>query len=367
MENTKSYTEKLSRLLYYAIILAVLVLLCCYFSNVIFYPIISAIVAIIGRPVMGLLRKISIKGHRAPDWLLAVLTILMIFLVLGGVLAVVVPLIYKVVGQVSSLADPVALSGLSANLLSVNEFIIDKFSLASDFKLETMLIEQLRSIFGISQFGQIIGSAVSTVASMGIGLFSVVFISFFFIKDETLFPSLVRSLAPSSLKPKVDGTLADVQHLMSRYFVGLIIEMTCVGLIDFLGLWAVARLDFETAIGIGFLAGLLNIIPYLGPLLGGTIGTIMCVIMRYCSGGAMGLDISFWGFVIVLVAIFAVAQLVDNFVLQPLIYSTSIKATPLEVFLVMLIAGKLGGIVGMVAAIPAYTVVRAVIGLIKSR
>ena len=52
------------------------------------------------------------------------------------------------------------------------------------------------------------------------------------------------------------------------------------------------------------------------------------------------------------------AQLIDNFIYQPVIYSTSIKAHPLEIFIVFLMAGHLGGTIGMLVAIPAYTVVR---------
>ena len=142
--------------------------------------------------------------------------------------------------------------------------------------------------------------------------------------------------------------------------MGLVVEMGCVGLIDFLGIWAIARLDFESALGIGFLAGLLNIIPYIGPVIGGVVGSVMCIILKYCGSASVGLDVSFWVFVIILVCIFVAAQMVDNFVLQPLIYSTSIKASPLEIFIVMLLAGTLGGIVGMVVAIPCYTVCRVV-------
>ena len=110
------------------------------------------------------------------------------------------------------------------------------------------------------------------------------------------------------------------------------------------------------------MAGLLNIIPYVGPLLGGVLGTIIAMTIRYCGAGACGLDIGFWGFLAILVAVFVLAQLVDNFILQPVIYSTSIQASPLEIFIVMLLAGTMGGILGMLTAIPAYTVVRVVAG-----
>ena len=160
-------------------------------------------------------------------------------------------------------------------------------------------------------------------------------------------------------KPDYDA-IADIEHLLSRYFVGLIIEMAAVALVDFLGLWAVARIGFGYALGIGFIAGLLNIIPYVGPLIGEVLGVLLCVVLKY--GAGVGLDVNIWMFALIVLAVMLTAQLIDNFVLQPLIYSSSIQSTPLEIFIVMLMAGHMGGAVGMLAAIPAYTVVRVIAG-----
>lgn len=362
MEKSNNYNEKLSRILYYGVIAAILLVVCRYFSNVLIYIILSGVLSLISQPVMGLLRKLTIKGRRAPDWLLAVFTIFILLLLISAILSGIVPLIREVVREVSALASGASFGAVSASLADINAFLIDKFNLDYSFKLESVIVEQLRKLFDVSKFGNWIGSVASVVANAGVGLFSVVFISFFFIKDGTLFTKIIKALSPDRLEEKVTSAIGDVEHLLSRYFIGLFIEMSCVGLIDFLGLWAVARLDFETAIGVGFLAGLLNIIPYVGPIIGGVVGTVMGVTLRYCSGGSLGLDVNFWVFVVILIAIFVVAQMVDNFFLQPFIYSTSIQATPLEIFIVMLLAGNLGGMLGMIAAIPAYTVVRVVAG-----
>ena len=137
-------------------------------------------------------------------------------------------------------------------------------------------------------------------------------------------------------------------------------EVAGVAIINFFGLWLIARLGFHASIGIAFIAGVMNIIPYLGPLLGGAIGTILGIIIKYSSITPIGLDVGFWVFTIILIAIFSFTQLIDNFLYQPLIYSTSIKAKPLEVFIVMLMAGTLGGPLAMILAIPCYTVIRVV-------
>jgi predicted PurR-regulated permease PerM len=108
------------------------------------------------------------------------------------------------------------------------------------------------------------------------------------------------------------------------------------------------------------MTGILNIIPYVGPLLGGALGTILGLILKYSSAVPIGLDVSFWTFTIILIAIFCFTQLIDNFLYQPVIYSTSIKAKPLEIFIVLLIVGHIGGPLAMIVAIPCYTVARVI-------
>ena len=112
------------------------------------------------------------------------------------------------------------------------------------------------------------------------------------------------------------------------------------------------------AIGIAFIAGILNVIPYVGPLIGDIVGIILCLILKY--GAGVGLDVNVWLFILIVFAIMQGTQLVDNFIYQPLIYSTSIRANPLEIFIVLLVVGHIGGVAGMLVAIPAYTVVRVI-------
>ena len=133
-----------------------------------------------------------------------------------------------------------------------------------------------------------------------------------------------------------------------------------VGLINFLGLFFITRIGFNASIGIAFLTGILNIIPYVGPLFGGILGTLLAIVVKYSSAVPVGLEIGFGWFVIILVAIFCFTQLVDNFFYQPIIYSSSIKAKPLEIFIVLLIAGHIAGPLGMIIAIPSYTAIRVI-------
>lgn len=356
MENERN-TEKLAGYIIKLGGLAIVLALCWYFKNVLIYVIAAFVVSLIGRPVMQLLRKIKIKGRHAPDWLLAILTILIIIGLLLLIVTQMIPLISNIVRDTSSLqgshyfgSDPIG---------RVNEWLIGMFpNLGQDFDLSALLIMKIREVVDFGRVSGIVGSVASVVTSAFVALFAIVFISFFFLKEDGLFERIVCALVPDRHELTLGKTLSEIKQLLSRYFVGLLIEILGVALIDLLGLWLIARLDFSYAIGIAFIAGLLNVIPYVGPLIGEAIGVILGVMLKL--GGGVGLDVNVWAFALIILAIMLAAQLIDNFIYQPLIYSTSIKAHPLEIFIVLLIAGHIGGAVGMLVAIPTYTVLRVV-------
>ena len=356
MENEKN-TERLAGYVLKLGGLAIVLALCFYFKNVLIYIIAAFVVSLIGRPVMQLLRKISIKKRHLPDWLLAVLTILLIIALLALIVTQMVPIVSNIIRDASSLQDS---SYFGSNPIEkLNEWLVGLFpNLGKDFDITTVMLVKLKEVVDFGKVSGIVGSVASVVTSAFVALFSVVFISFFFLKDDTLFERIICALVPDRHEAQVGKTLNDIKQLLSRYFAGLVIEMLGVALIDFLGLWLIARLDFSYAIGIAFIAGVLNVIPYVGPLIGEAIGVVFGIVLKLGTGA--GLDVNIWIFALIILAIMLTAQLIDNFIYQPLIYSTSIKAHPLEIFIVLLMAGHIGGMVGMLVAIPAYTVVRVI-------
>jgi len=355
------YTERLSRLILIGIYVGIAYLILHFFGSVAGYIALSLVVALIAKPLMVLLRKIKIRGKSAPDTLLAIVTILIILSAIIALIGGVIPVIKNVVLNISSISNEENLNEFSSSMAGLNAVLRETLKLEPGFKIEVMVLDQMTSLLNFNAVSNIIGSVASSIAGLGVGLFSVVFIAFFLIKDETLFTRLINAITPDNLIDHVSDTMRDVQHLLSRYFVGLLIEIVCVSFIDVSGLWLIGKLDFNTALGIGVMAGLLNIIPYLGPLFGGIGGSIMAIVIKYCSTEAVGMDMGFWTFVAIVAAVFLFAQLVDNVVLQPFIYSTSVNAHPLEIFIVMLLAGVVGGIIGMIIAIPVYTVARVTV------
>lgn len=356
-------TDRLARYIIWAAVAAIIIALCWYFRNVLIYMVLAAVVSLLGRPIMKLLRKCRIKGKSAPDWLLAIITLLLILSILLAIITQVIPVVSSIISSVSSNLQSASFnaSEISRLLDKVNIWLIDRIpSLGRDFKVQEATVNWIRSAFDLTSITSVVGSVASALGSFGIGLFSVMFIGFFFIKDENLFRRIVGSVVPDKLEGEAVSAIGDIEHLLTRYFVGLLTEVIGVALLDFLGLWLIAKLGFYPAIGIAFMAGLLNVIPYVGPWIGGGIGVVLGLVLKYSNAAALGVYPNFWLILVTLVAIFACTQLIDNFFFQPFIYSTSIKSSPLEIFIVLLMAGHIGGIVGMLVAIPAYTVIRVI-------
>ena len=356
MENERN-TDKLAGYIIKLGGLAFVLALCWYFRNVLIYIIAAGVVALLGRPVMRFLRKIKIKGHHAPNWLLALLTILVIILFLLLVVTQMIPLVSSIVKDASAIEGYAYFE--SNPIDKLNDWLIATFpNLGSDFDITAVIMEKVRELVDFGKVSGIVGSVASAVSSLFVALFAVVFISFFFLKEERLFEKIVCALVPDKHELTVTKTLSEIKELLSRYFLGLLIEMLGVALVDFLGLWLIARLDFSYAIGIAFIAGMLNVIPYVGPIFGATIGVVFGIVLKLGTGAGLGVNV--WIFALIILAIMLGAQLIDNFIYQPLIYSTSIKAHPLEIFIVLLMAGHVGGTIGMLVAIPSYTVVRVI-------
>jgi predicted PurR-regulated permease PerM len=357
MEKERSI-DRLARYIIIIGVIAIAAVGCYYFSSVLAYILLAFVVSLIGQPVLRLLRKIKIKGKSAPDALLAVITIVIIFALLFLVVMQVVPVVTGIVGEASMMKAQKPVDSHTI-IDQVNDWIIQVLPwVGEDFDGVQLIVDKVSELADLSNISGILGSVASTVAGIAVGLFSVIFISFFFIKDDTLFGRIVGAMVPDTIEERVRKTIHDIEMLLSRYFVGLIVEILGVVLLNCLGLWLIARIDFNYALGIAFIAGLLNIIPYVGPLIGEVIGVVLCVILKY--GAGIGLGVNIWFFALIVLGIMLATQLVDVFIYQPLIYSTSIKANPLEIFVVLLIAGNIGGVVGMLIAIPAYTVVRVI-------
>ena len=270
----QSNVERLARYLIIIGMLAIIGFLCWYFRSVLIYVILAFVVSLVSRPLVRLMQKVRIKGKCAPKWLLAIIAIIVVLAVLILVVTQVIPVVTGIIREASFFSDMNLLDGSMAD--TINDWVISVIpSLGNDFNAFDVLFDYLKKVISEFSFTGLIGSVASAVVDLAVGLFAVVFISFFFVKDEKLFSKIVAALVPDHIENSVTGAITDIEHLLSRYFVGLIIEMFGVALIDFLGLWLIARIGVTYALGIAFIAGILNIIPYVGPVIGEVIGVLL--------------------------------------------------------------------------------------------
>lgn len=351
--------DRLSRIIISVLSVSLIAFLCWYFKSVIVYLVVAAVVALVGRPIHRFLSRLRIFNRPFPDGLNAVLTLLFIFASVVCLAGLVFPVVGNVINDISKANVETLTKAISVPLYSFNEGLIRLFpKLGNSFRIENYVLDQVQNIFDVNLFSSMVGSLASFLASLAVSIFAVVFISFFFIRNPNLFTNMIVAFVPDRLEEKTRESLGEVDHLISRYFIGVITEVLGVSVLNFLGLWLIARMGFRYSIGIAFMTGLLNVIPYVGPLIGGVIGVCLSLVIKYACATSFGLAVSFPVFLAVVIGVFVFTQLVDNYVYQPFIYSNSIKAHPLEIFIVLLLAGHIGGMVGMLVAIPGYTVIR---------
>ncbi|MFW5659440.1 MAG: AI-2E family transporter, partial [Bacteroidota bacterium] len=227
------------------------------------------------------------------------------------------------------------------------------FVFDSEEAMRTWMETQYDEWMNLERISGLIDDVISFAGTFLIGFFSVTFVAFFLLKDRKLFPMILLFLSPAHYNRGLIRVYYQVKKLLRRYFTGLILQMLILATIVFTGL---SIFGIENALLIATAAAFMNIIPYLGPILGFILGSILTLSHEFSVGDP---DV---GIIMVkLMSVFAVMQIVDNMLLQPLIYSSSVKAHPLEIFLVILMAGKLAGVGGMIVAVPTYTVLRVVL------
>ncbi len=165
--------------------------------------------------------------------------------------------------------------------------------------------------------------------------------------------SAVAVFAQEGKERRFLRVLDKAKELLSRYFIGLLIQTTIMGIMYFLLL---LNLDVKNALAIAIICASLNIIPYLGPVLGGVVITLVVV------SNNLGADFSadlLPLLVKVLIGV-SIAQLIDNIFSQPIIFGKSVRSHPLEIFIIIIIGGLVFGIPGMILAVPFYTTLKVI-------
>jgi len=173
----------------------------------------------------------------------------------------------------------------------------------------------------------------------------VIVISFFFLKDgNMIYKSMVRFI-PNKYFEQVLHVICQVDTIIGNYLRGQFIESFIVGILTVAGLF-ILKLKYGLLIGIS--AGILNVIPYVGP----TLGAVPAIIVSLVISNSPSL--------IPVILVFIIVQTIDNIVLKPIVIGKSVEIHPIAVFMALLIGGSLFGMMGVLVAIPAYACIKVI-------
>ena len=325
-----------------------------YFSDITSFFILSLILSAILRPLTNQLHEFHLLGQHIPRWSAVLLSYLSIISVLVLLSFLFFPLINN---QITVLRE-IDLEGIYERIkipVSKVEVFLFKYELLEN--RPGLLFDQIKEAFiaAVSEIniGSFISGIINTTTTLLIGLLAVAFITFFLLLENGLLRRNLLNLIPNAYFELSVATITKIEKLLSNYLTGLLLQVLAIFSIASLGLTLVG---VDYALTIALFAAVANLIPYAGPLLGSTFG----IIVGLSTGDyETGSQLNF--LIIKILAVFGVVQVTDNIFLQPMIFSKSVKAHPLEIFVVIFAGAKIAGVAGMIFAIPVYTIFRVAI------
>ncbi|MDD3639958.1 MAG: AI-2E family transporter [Bacteroidales bacterium] len=352
--------KNLSRYVILGAAVAVAGFLLWYFSNILTYILIAAALSLIGKPVVSFFRNLQVGKHKLPDWLSAFLALLCLVGVFIAFIVFFVPVLADFAATIGNIDLTVLESRLSVPLDRLNAFLDELFHNSLEHVTVGSLIQAVLSpVIDLDRLEFFFASLAGRTVNFFINFFVVMFITFFFLKEQHIFTNMVASLFSDKNEPGARRALKNSYALLTRYFIGIFAEIAAVTILNTLGWTFLCGIPLRMAVVMAFLSGVLFVIPYIGPLTG-ILGVLFTGFLHYYYAGSSAFGIV-W-FLVLVFLVFLLTYIIDLLAFHPYIYAKSVKAHPLEIFLVILAGAGIGGITGMLIAIPAYTVLRVFAG-----
>ena len=304
------------------------------------YLFISIILAIVLNP----LNK-KLQFHKLNKLFSSLICILIIFLVIFILGFVGSPIILDEIETISKIDYNNFQNYLNNWISNINDFF-KKYNINSNIKSD-----EIFSLLNFTSFTSLFAKTFSLLGNVFLASFSICFITFFLLKDtEILKDKFLKFI--SNYISKSEEKLIEITYYLRRYFTGLITQLSilffCYGIgMDFL--------NIQHAWVIALFAAIINIIPYVGPIIGFSFASIIIITTTQNIDLIPSLLLKTF-------ILFAIIQNSDNFIFQPMIFSKILKIHPLEIFTIVLAAGMLGGIVWMLLAIPSYAIIKILAG-----
>lgn len=339
--------------IFFIIVLGVFALLTWQFSNIVLYFIIASIVATFLNPLVKYLSERKFFGIRIPRIFSVIIAYFTLLLLIGAFITLFIPLIAAQIDVLSGLDFNAVADKFQAPVHSVEDFLRN---MNFTQKEGSFLLEDTRNdILNLVQkmdFSELANNLIALTGGLFVGFLAVTFISFFLLYDSGILKRNLINFVPNAYFELTIGTITKIEMLLGNYLVGLLIQMISIFTLASIGL-SIIGVKFSLTIAV--FAALANLIPYLGPIIGAAFGILIGI---STSVNILDTPNDFLVLSLSIAIVFAIVQVIDNLFLQPLIFSRSVKAHPLEIFVVIFAGASLAGIPGMIAAIPAYTIIR---------
>ncbi len=323
-----------------------------YFRIIALYLLFAMFLTFVLNPLVNLLSKGKLVKFKVPRFLATIISFIIFFGLITLFISTLFPLISNEIDHIRQV-DPARFTNVFDNqILYIENILIDNHLTEQQTGfLKPMLVTELNSWLNQENASSLIGGFFNGLTSGVIGLFSVLFISFFSLKDENLLKKAIANVIPGKYYIDYINVFNSIENLLSRYFIGLLIQASLISIIVSIALMIIG---IQNYILIGILVGIINVIPYLGQVISIAVALLL--------GVASNIDIInseyLLFFLLKITTIVVATQTLDSFIFQPLIFSKSVKAHPLEIFLMVFVGGTIAGPFGMFLAIPVYTIVK---------
>ncbi len=342
-----------NKLFFLVLFTAALGFLVWYFANIVIFIIVAGVISIVGAPVVDFLDKMKFGRFSFPHVLSVSITLFLLLLLVAGMFSLFIPLVISEANMVSNI-DGNALAAYFHNEISGLQSLLVRYGIMPrGTTIESAVKQSVLKIIDLGMFSNVLSSVISFTGTFFFNFFSVMFLSFFFLQDNKMLPRFILLLTPEKYNEQIKSVMFKSKDLLSRYFIGLIIQIIA-NIITYS--FALYIIGVKSPLVIGFFTGIIIIIPYLGGIISMILGVILGVTGVISTGDyAMIIPMA----IRIILAMFVV-QTIDNNVFAPLIQGKSVKAHPVEIFLVVIAAASLGGILGMIVAVPVYGFVKIV-------
>lgn len=323
------------------------------FISTLFAPIlIAGFLFYLLNPLVNLLMKIKVKNHQVSRTFAVAIVFLMLIAIIVSALSFLIP---NILNQVEQLIQnmPEYIKSFQRFLTKVLQqknlppWIVD-LTKDVDINAYTKEIEESLSGFAKNFMMSItssIGSIIGMVTSVTVTIVTVPFMLFYMLKDGHKLVPTVTGIFSEKQANRIGELLEKMSETISKYISGQAIECLFVGTCTAIG-YGIVGVPFALLIGI--FAGITNMIPYIGPY----IGLLPALILALSNSVRQ---------TILVIIVCVVVQQIDGNLIYPNVIGKSLDIHPLTIIIILLVAGNLAGLLGMLLAVPVYAVIKVIV------